>query len=64
MRDFCLQVGRRLGPVHGTAVGESVGREHFGTDDHVSVGRSIRAGEVGRPLLVRDGRGTPSVQRG
>lgn len=62
--DFRMQVGRRLGPLHWTAVGEAIGREHFRTDNNMSIGRSISAGEIGRPLLVRDGRETSSLPRG
>jgi hypothetical protein len=58
-----MQVDRRLGPIHRTAFGKAVGRKHLGTDDHMPVGRSILAGEIGRSLLVRNERETSSVQR-
>jgi len=59
-----IQVYRRLGPVHGVTFGEAAGRKHPGSDDHVPVGRSIPASEIGRSLLVRDGRETSGVRRG
>lgn len=58
------QVDRRFGPIHRAAFREAARRKHLGADDHMPVGRSIPEGEIGWSLLVRDGRGTSSIQRG
>jgi len=61
---YMKQVSRRFGPVHRAAFRKAAGRKHLGTDDYMPVGRSIPAGEIRWPLLVRDRRETSSIRRG